>query len=140
MEILETQEELRNARHIAGLHFKCSDCGKVKPVQTEGGTGYGYYPENNRPICYACCAIRDKESMMETGRGLLYLVGEWPLEIEVVNWPGTLRFKPHYWRKGSHNIARTRYDVWFTGPDGKPWHGTQYGEMTQICRCRRIKG
>ena len=32
----------------------------------------------------------------------------------------------------------TTYDVWFIGPDGKEWHGVQYGDLTQVCHCRRV--
>jgi hypothetical protein len=40
---------------------------------------------------------------------------------------------------GRHNIAGVRYDVWFRGPDGHVWWGVQYGDMTQICHCKRTK-
>ena len=71
--------------------------------------------------------------MTEHGRIMLYLSNG-----EVMNWPGTLRFPAHV-RKGRHNIAGSRYDVWFAGPDGFQWHGVQYGDNTQICHCKRTK-
>jgi len=93
--------------------------------------------------------------MIQTGRILLYLslkpdvkreaipvsCARHPIASEhtLTNWPGTLRFDPHYIKKGRHNIAGTRYDVWFPGPDGHIWHGINYGENTQITHCKRTK-
>jgi hypothetical protein len=148
--ILNTQAELRDAKHVPGLGFKCAQCGAVKPVQTEGGTGYGYN-ERSEPVCYACCGANDMAAMRATGRATMYLTSE-PNEGHatcgminrnarnhyVSNWPGTLKIKCNHARKGSHNIARTRTDVWFTF-DGQAWHGVQLGEWNQICRCRKLK-
>jgi hypothetical protein len=100
-------------------------------------------------ICYQCCGEMDVNDMRTSGRALLYLTQEWcavyadvgPARSRcnyVSNWPGTLKMRA-YVRKGRHNIARTRYDAWFTGPDGAKWHGVQYGENTQVVRCRRLK-
>jgi len=109
------------------------------------GTGYAQ-TRDGKTICYACCGKRDRQTMIDTGhsRNLpLYLVTKpdsagtpiW----EVTNWPGSLRFRVSGMRKGKHNIARTRYDIWFNGPDGFEWHGVQIGEWTQIVNCRRTK-
>ena len=95
--------------------------------------GYGIDPEGNRH-CYACCAVQDAQQMQADGKITLYLgTGE------VTNWPGSLRLKVNYQRKGRHNLAGVRYDVWFTGPDGDNWHGVQYGNMTQLVHCTRIR-
>jgi hypothetical protein len=138
--ILTTQAALRKARHVEGLQFRCGDCKQVKPVGMNGGTGYGYFGDKPRarPICYECCGIREREAMIRDGKACLYLSKDgdgW----KITNWPGTLVIKTRWVRKGSHNIARTRYDVWFTGPDGKQWHGVNIGENSQVCRCRRLK-
>lgn len=139
--------------------FTCCRCGQSKPVQTNGGTGYASTPDGK--MCYVCCGEADAEYMREHGKITLYLTCEpasrmtdngkpyTPATIgngrgrncegTVTNWPGTLKFRCHT-RVGRHNIARYRYDVWFTGPDGEPWHGVTYGDNTQICHCRRIKG
>jgi hypothetical protein len=134
--------------------FKCSDCGGVKPVQTSGGTGYGYFGKSKRKVCYACCAERDKKDMAKTGKAMLYLthnkngtqhgnfaVGcEPPSEKrvwEISNWPGSLKFSA-FVRVGSHNIARRRYDAWFTDHTGRQWHGVTIGDNTQICHCKRL--
>lgn len=148
--ILETQTQLDQADHRKELFFRCGDCGEVKPVQTEGGTGYGYTERKPfaKPICYDCCGKRDQEQMIKDGVATLYLTCEPVSKSQsrygrktkgtVSNWPGTLSF-PCYTRTGSHNIAGVRYDCWFTGPDGYEWHGVSYGDNTQICHCKRTK-
>lgn len=148
--ILTTQAQSRDAKHVDGLQFRCYECKQVKPVQTSGGTGYGA-DNSGRLICYACCGERDKRDMIKTGRATLYLTqpehsgpslrldSYGPSgHAQVTNWPGTMRLNA-YVRRGFHNIARYRYDAWFTGPDGKPWHGVTYGDNTQICHCKRLK-
>ena len=57
--------------------------------------------------------------------------------------PGGRRvmFEPAHVELEKRNPAgRVRYDVIFTGPDGRPWRGTTYGDNTQICHVRRLKG
>ncbi len=123
--------------------FTCWQCGETKPIQTEGGTGYARVdtPQGEKIVCYDCCAVRDRIQMVQTGRITLYLTRPGIGSGQVANWPGTLHFPVHQGaiKTGRHNIAGKRYDVWFTGPDGKPWHGVQYGDNTQICHCRRVK-
>lgn len=125
--------------------FTCCKCGKTKPVQTDGGTGYGENDKSEK-VCFACCALDDAAYMREHGRITLYLTGPSVLDYQakaspwkLSNWPGTLEFPTQRTSTGRHNMAGTRYDVWFTGPDGAPWWGVQYGENTQLCHCRRIK-
>lgn len=126
------------------------ECGHEPSVGATVGTGYGQDADGKR-YCYACCATRDREQMVRDGKATLYLsrdetgpaVGNMGprYSYKVTNWPGSLVFKVGgAIRHGKHNIARTRSDVWFTGPDGKEWHGVQYGDNTQLCHCRRIKG
>lgn len=145
MQILETQSALRAAIHKPGqgLAWRCGDCGKVTELgSTEGcGTGYGYAADgpDEKPICYDCCGKRERARMIETGRATLYLVHKrGDIRGEVTDWPGTLRFMG-YVSQGRHNMAGRRYDIRFTGPDGAQWHGTQYGDNTQICHCKRLK-
>lgn len=134
----------------------CHKCACKLLVKGSGGTGYGCgkseqvkAPPGAPPLklgesygrspafCYQCCADDEKARMIETGRAVLYLTKDgnaW----RVSDWSGKLSFPVRTISKGAHNMARTRYDVAFTGPDGKPWRGTQYGENTQICHCRRL--
>ena len=113
--------------------FKCSICRTDKPVEDSGGTGYA--KRGSRLICYACCATLDKRAMARTGRATMYLT-ESIRGVYVSNWPGTLAIKTGAPRKGRHNIAGTRTDVWFRF-EGHEWHGVQYGNNTQIIHCRR---
>lgn len=134
--------------NLSSEYFTCANCEKNLPIQTNGGTGYGLDKDGNK-ICYECCAIRDRAEMDRDGKITLYLTYEtFKLDgktvllcgsAKVTNWPGTLEYKG-YVTKGKHNIAGSRYDVWFTDHDGKKWHGVQYGENTQICHCKRLKG
>jgi hypothetical protein len=135
--ILKTREDAE-IKHNGSVGFECSQCKQVKPVHKQGSTGYAYQGNAKGPralICYECCGLRDKETMIADGKTMLYWIGDY-----VVNWCETLKFKVNHTRTGKHNIARRRYDIWFTGPDGKPWHGIQYGDNTQICHCKRVKG
>lgn len=72
--------------------------------------------------------------MVATGRATLYLDG-----LNILDWPGRLRFRAARRSTGRHNIAGTRTDVWFVGPDGAAWHGVQYGQNTQIVHCKRTR-
>jgi len=108
------------------MTFKCAVCRETKPVHTDGGTGYSSH--RDRKICYACCGRSDTRRMERGLPVLLYYHGG-----EVSNWPGTLKIKASYTKKGNHNIARTRTDVWFNFV-GKRFHGTQYGEYCDILR------
>jgi hypothetical protein len=56
----------------------------------------------------------------------------------VSNFPGTLKLKVWSMRVGRHNLAGKRYDVAFTH-ERHVWHGVTYGDMTQICHCKRTK-
>lgn len=152
--ICTTEEELKQAyeRKEKDIQFRCGDCGKVKPVRREGGTGYGLWDQKpGLPICYECCSERHRQDMIDTGKATMYLVHrsnevpDYNPKIHCTNhgwhvqdWPGGLDFRAIV-HKGRHNIAGTRYDVWFWGPDGHRWYGVQYGENTQIVHCRRTK-
>lgn len=136
----------------------CDTCGQAC-ISKGGGVGYGIDRDTQDRICYRCCGIQDTEAMVQDGRAVLYLSsrietdaeqtmqvlrsGLYPQEPhtvhEVTNWPGSLRFSVWGPTKGRHNIARTRYDIWFIGPDAEAWWGVQYGEWTQICHCKRLK-
>lgn len=122
-------------------YFTCAECGGTKPTTPGLTTGYGWHRDNatgaySRKVCFACCGLCDARTMKSEGRIALYLTRG---DTRVTNWPSTLAFTVMRCRKGRHNIARTRTDVWFYGPDGREWHGTQYGDMTQIVHCRRVQ-
>jgi hypothetical protein len=138
----------------------CESCGKeCPPPRSLLGCYYGKTAEG-KIRCFTCCAEEDKAQMDRlhmdhTGKICMYLTHrpfpmhndrgaqKWIMGTTVAgtltNWPGTLSF-PCRVKIGRHNIARYRYDVWFTDHNGNPWHGVTYGEKTQICHCHRIKG
>lgn len=100
-------------------------------------TGYGVTHDGFKR-CFACCGDDDRKDMIETGKATLYLTRGADKSWKVTNWPGTASW-PCSVSKGEHNLAGVRYDVRFIGPDKRVWAGTQYGDETQICRCRRLK-
>lgn len=125
----------------------CIDCGK-KFVPKGLGSGYAIMRKGDKDVrvCYDCCAIHDAQIMDSHGKMVLYLVakreeshGHSLTTYEVTNWPGTLVFPALSVKKGRHNIAGSRTDVWFQDSHGKEWHGVQYGDFTQIIHCKRTK-
>jgi hypothetical protein len=108
------------------------ECGHAPSPHGEHTTGYGVDIHGAR-FCYECAAKRDRADMLATGRATLYLTDK-----GLTNWPGSLFIIVSERKTGRHNMARVRYDVWFTF-GGAEWHGVQYGDNTQICHCRRIK-
>ena len=147
--VIATAAQSRATKHEAGDLFQCCRCKEFKPVCTNGGTGYeittthsverGHAPGIDLLMCYECCGETDRADMLADGKATLYLTrNSADGSAKISNWPGTLKFTGRY-RRGSHNIARWRYDVWFRGPDNTDWHGVTYGDNTQICHCRRLK-
>lgn len=115
------------------------DCGHKPSPHGPMTTGYGIASDGKRH-CYACCAERERESMIQTGKACLYLCksdsGSW----QITDWPGQMIFKPLYGvSTGRHNWAGKRYSTQFIGPDCFIWSGVTYGENTQIHHCRRTK-
>lgn len=105
-------------------------------------TGYGHVPAGaygneggtaDKLACFSCCGVLDARNMAESSRFMLYDVGQ-----ELTNWPGTFRVPVRRRRKGSHNVARTRHDIWLRY-SGHDWHGVRYGEHTQIVHLKRLK-
>lgn len=118
--------------------FTCYACKKEIEHDNggSGGTGYGFDCKHHK-VCYSCCAVRDTETMKKESRIVLYLSKDTDGHYHVSNWPGTLKIEPFKVRIGRHNIAGSRYDVWFSHA-GKSWHGVQYGENTQLLHCKAI--
>lgn len=124
------------------------DCGHAPSLHAAFTTGWGS-DASGRRYCYDCCAERTRADMIKTGRATLYLVIDsvtndtasqtitrgW----RVQDWPGHLRFPALYVRTGKHNMARTRRDFEFRGPDGYIWTGTQYGANNDVAHCKRTK-
>lgn len=136
----------------------CAKCHKAIPVKPGLFPGYSIWrdPDGNPAyVCEKCCSGVEARAAHETGRATLYLTeksdafsykaSDFPTPQPtfsrrigfVSNFPGLIKRRCII-KKGSHNIAGTRYDVWFRWM-GAEWHGVQYGENTQICHCRRLK-
>ena len=109
------------------------DCGHMESDHSDFTRGYGSDDKGNK-FCYSCCDAQDRRFMVTEGKITLYLSNGM-----ITNWLETFHIPVQHTRKGRHNIARVRYDVWFKFA-GKSWHGVQYGDNTEICHCRRIKG
>lgn len=112
------------------------DCGHEASPHSDITTGYGT-DHSGKTHCYDCIARLDRETLTTTGHSKnlpLYWDGK-----TITNWPGSLRFHPRYVRKGRHNIAGERIDVWFDGPDGFVWHGYNLGRYNQILHAKRTK-
>lgn len=112
----------------------CATCG-AECIPSGCTTGYGQ-DKRGRKYCFACCAKLDSAQMVRDGRATLYLTrkdGAWTIS----NWPGSLAFPALNVRIGAHNIARTRRDARFIGPDGFVWTAVSYGEWTDIAHCKR---
>lgn len=124
----------------------CHDCGKVIEKPDKFFTGYGIDKDGNK-VCYECCGKRDRKELFEAKPGdkfIMYLTEEKDATTGatiyyVTNWPGSLKIR--LWakpQKGRHNIARTRYDVYFQ-QNYKNFHGVQYGDNTQILHVKCTK-
>lgn len=110
-------------------------------LQSCGHVGQGGRAASGRTYCDRCIAAHDIGCMLRDGHSRrlpLYLTRDAAGAWTVSNWPGSLIFQvigtP---RRGRHNIASSRYDVAFVGPDRRVWSGVQYGEFTQVVHCRR---
>jgi len=115
--------------------FDCHQCGQHKIHESNISTGYGRNDKDEK-ICFACCGLNDEKNLIELKKGekiCLFFNG-----IEIINWPSTLKITPTYIRKGRHNIAGTRQDVYFVFR-GLNFHGIQYGNNSEIIHIRKIK-
>lgn len=112
----------------------CSICDKPIIVSKDG-QGYGVDDKGNL-VCYACCAVQDRDYMLKHGEITLYLIKDgdnWVIQ----NWPGTLVIPALRISEGMHNWARVQRHVWFRY-EGHDWHGVQVGDYSEVCRCKRV--
>ena len=112
------------------------DCGHEATPKGAHDTGYGIDAEG-RKHCYACCGAREREAMKASGTAFLYLDG--PEDAPYVSdWPGSFKIPVLAMKRGRHNVASIRTDVWFIF-NGARWHGSRMGDNGTYVRCRRIK-
>lgn len=76
--------------------------------------------------------------LQEHGRGILYVTDPKDGPVTVGDWNGTHKVHVLRTKRGSHNIAGRRLDVWFTAGERRVWHGVNIGD-NQILRCKRTK-
>lgn len=119
--------------------FKCQSCHRELPVSHEGGTGYGIN-RSGKKICYECVGKKETREVGRKGAGgkHVFYLSRRDGKITVTNWPGTLRYAATAVRKGRHNIAGERIDVWFKDHLGREWHGVNLGD-NDILRAKRLK-
>lgn len=138
------------------------------PKQGAISTGYACWKDTDGvdlTVCYPCAGATELDMLLSEGKGMLYLsmastkdyqelfakkkhgnfatgMGRDPnyyYNPKVGNWTGHFSAPCYYMKRGYHNIAQIRWDVWFAMPDGYIWHGVQYGHWTQICHVKRTK-
>lgn len=120
------------------------DCGHTPSPHSPMTTGYGTDPDTGKRSCYACCAAKERESMIATGRAVLYLCapygGPTGKPYRVTDWPGELSFPVTSLQRSRHGggFGSQRTDAWFHGPDGYVWHAINRGD-NDIARCRRTR-
>lgn len=78
MKIMTTQAELRNTKHEPGIYFLCDACKQSFPVQTSGGTGYGYRTRDDdaKPVCYSCMDKLQIEDLKDRSKPFCAYVGK----------------------------------------------------------------
>ncbi|KKN85794.1 hypothetical protein LCGC14_0276010 [marine sediment metagenome] len=123
--------------------FVCHRCGKTVVVnKTDLCPNYAILRTGDGEdvrLCIWCASDLEREWMLSNGRTCLYLQEADGIPKEVTDWRGILRFKVMEYRFGRHNIAGSRTDVWFWGPDRHLWWGVLYGQNTQLIHCKRTK-
>lgn len=118
-------------------------------------------------LCDKCTALHAYKVLTETGKVNLYLTMHqtysqpddtkgwklaqrpdgghfWYKDLKVEHGIPMLWFIPHIFKVGRHNLSRWRYDVSFWVPNWTTkkldlWVGVNYGDNSQVCRCRRTK-
>lgn len=115
--------------------FTCSKCGQHKIHESDISTGYAT-DKNDNKICFACCGLNDAKELDEL-QPKKKIIQYWDGK-EITNWPGTLKIKPYYTKKGRHNMAGTREDIYFKF-HGRTFHAVQYGSNSQIAHIKLTK-
>ena len=119
--------------------FICHQCNKKIIHESNFTSGYGLDKDNNK-ICFVCCGENDKNTLLNLKpkeKMTLYLVKE-NNKYFVTNWPGTFKKEIYNFKKGKHNLALERIDVWFK-LEGLNFHGKQFGNFTQTCHIQKTK-
>ena len=138
------------ARATAGLtdSFRCGSCAKVVPLQTAGGTGYGYRMDDGAAgalvVCYGCSANEERAYVATHDRWMGYLVERMEgghRRWYVTDWPGRAEYRAVSTWMGAHNwcaVKGVRF-VNFVDHTGRAWTGRCVGGWTQVVHCHRLK-
>src|SRR5262245_24760848 len=122
------------------VNIKCAVCGKRVRYDPTFAIGAEFFCDKGL-VCYGCAPRLTREYMTvdgDNGRVHLFL-GDAPNDqLYVTNSKKTLIFPVTRFKLGRHNLAGTRTDLWFNGPDGREWHGVVYGTHGPL-RCRATK-
>lgn len=121
------------SHNIAGYIFRFGDRGAFDPSGKVDGVTAEQERMHNENL-----AAADLKATAERGAGLFYLVGNKREGYRVQQWTGAWS-TPAYVSEGRHNIAGVQRSVCFRGPDGKAWHGRQYGNNGQNFNGKRSK-
>ena len=121
----------------AGYIMNFSGHGAYGPNKVE--TPQGGPTEDEIKAHNSLLAKAERDAMIEQGRGTFYLSNRKPdvcyggkvYQGTVSQWTGW-KSPWCFIRKGyasGFGGGMARYDVWFTGPDGKKWYGVNKGDM-----------
>lgn len=119
----------------------CDVCHRVV-VRSPHNWRIGYVTDRDgRDVCYRCCGDIDRAATYNLpigGKTHLY-----DCAGRLTNWPDTFSVLITYRKRGRHNVAHVRYDMWFEleGEDGRHfYHAVRYGDNTQVAHVTRVKG
>lgn len=118
----------------------CYQCNKEIIRDPESiSTGYGIDKDGHK-ICFECCGVNDRKTLLETGRLDGYYTRDKLGYYYFSNWPSTLKIKVLGHKESNHNFAgrNGRTDFWFT-LEGKTFHGVHIGHNNECARVKMIK-
>lgn len=139
--------------------FFCDRCGVTFQSYTPGSSVSNFaYTRDNRMVCVKCCAELEKAYMRThdkivlyfqsfqhryqtdyTRKNKIYIIGgHGDVMGELTDAMGNKIVDLYYIDRGKHNIAGRRYDFRFMF-EGRTWHGTVYGDNSDLAYCRRLK-
>lgn len=128
-------------------NYICERCKAENPSQVKPYIANYFTNSTGKKWCYECSNAILIEQLLEDGRGVCWLTcpqtrpghGLFLSDCKLIH-ALPLPFRILSAWTGHHNMAGVRYDVNFTIPGDKyVWHGTTYGNNTEICHLRRTK-
>lgn len=119
--------------------FTCDCCKKEKYYISDFTTGYGTNKDGLK-LCYDCIAKEDIATLLNAPNGYIKTIALYYDSVKntIANWPNSISFPTVNNTTGYHNIARKQYNFDFKVGDCY-FHGTVYGDNTQIASVRKLK-